>query len=294
MAPQRADRDTMMPRSRPPVRRAALAVLPAAVSVAFVLGVGLGSMVLQSLGLLPLFGHPQLNLEAYDQGRDLLAATTLSLLIAVLSTALAALVGLATALLLAHRIRGRGVLAALAAAAIPVPHLVGAASIGLLLSDGGLLPRWFDVPSHAWPAAVGGQWPVAVVAEYAWKESAFVALVVSATLARRAPELLQTAALLGAGPGARFRHVTLPLTAPALIASSAIAFLYTLGSYEVAWLLGASYPEALPVMSYRLYTSIDLGARPEAMAVAVLTTALAAFVVVPTVWLFRGRTAGWR
>jgi putative spermidine/putrescine transport system permease protein len=274
-------------------RRTAFAVLPAVVAVVFVLGAGLGSVVVQSLGLLPLFGEPELSLRAYRQGPDLLSATALSLLIASLSTALAASVGLATAVLVAHRVRGRGVLASLATASIPVPHLVGAASLGLLLSDGGLVARWVGVPADAWPSLVAGRWPVAVIAEYAWKESAFVALVVTATLARRLREYEETAALLGAGPRSRLRHVTVPLAAPALAASSAIAFLYTLGSYEVAWLLGASYPEALPVMSYRLFTSTDLAARPEAMAVAVLTTTLAAGAVAVTLPLAR-RVALWR
>lgn len=44
---------------------------------------------------------------------------------------------------------------------------------------------------------MGGPWWVAVVAEYAWKESAFVALVVVAATAARAGELTATAVTLG-------------------------------------------------------------------------------------------------
>ncbi len=149
------------------------------------------------------------------------------------------------------------------------------------------------MPADAWPSLVAGRWPTAVIFEYAWKESAFVALVVSATLALRLPAYHETAAVLGARPWARFRHVSLPLAAPSVLAASAIAFVYTLGSYEVAWLLGAAYPEPLPVMSYRLFTSTDLAARPEAMAVAVTTTALSAAAALAALALLR-RMAAWR
>lgn len=274
-------------------RRGAVLVAPAVVAVLFVLGAGLGSAVLQSVGLIPLVGDPALQFTGYVGEREVLAAVGLSLLIASASTSVAALVGLSTALLLVGSGRGRRMLAALVTASIPVPHLVGAASVGLLLSDSGLMSRWLGVPAQAWPSLVAGAWPTAVIFEYAWKESAFVALVVSASLASRLPDYQETAALLGARPWARFRHVALPLATPALLAASAIAFVYTLGSYEVAWLLGAAYPEPLPVLSYRLFTSTDLTARPDAMAVAVMTTVIAGSVALTALALLR-RTAAWR
>lgn len=274
--------------------RGAAPVLPALLAVLLVLGAGLGATLLQSLGLMPLVGAPRLSFAAYLQGQgELLTASGLSLLIASVSTLLAAVVGLTTALVLVGSRPGAKALSVLATASIPVPHLVGAASVGLLLADTGLLARWLGVTPDAWPSLVAGRWPTAVVLEYAWKESAFVALVVSATLAVRLPAFHETAALLGAGRWARLRHVSLPLAAPSLLVASAIAFVYTLGAYEVAWLLGAAYPEPLPVMSYRLFTSTDLGARPEAMAVAVTTAVVAGAAALAALALLR-RTAAWR
>jgi len=242
---------------------------------------------------MPLVGAPRLSFAGYlHAGDELLTATGLSLLIASASTLVAALVGLTSALVLVGSRSGK-VLSGLVTASIPVPHLVGAASVGLLLADTGLVARWLGVPAQAWPSLVAGRWPTAVIFEYAWKESAFVALVVSVTLAMRLPDYHETAAVLGAGPWARLRHVSLPLAAPSLLAASAVAFVYTLGSYEVAWLLGAVYPEPLPVMSYRLFTSTDLTARPEAMAVAVTTAALSGAAALAALALLR-RLAAWR
>lgn len=67
-------------------------------------------------------------------------------------------------------------------------------------------------------------------------------------------------------------------------------FIYTLGTYEVAWLLGRSYPEPLAVMAVRLYTAVDLTARSAAAATAVVITAVGAVVAALGFLLLR-RTA---
>ena len=261
------------------MRRSLALIAPAAVPTVLVLGVSLTAVVGQSLGLAPVVGQAGLTGDAYRAAaatEGLGASLLLSLAIATAATLLALVVGLATALAVrATRVGGR-ILSGIAALTIPVPHLVGAAAVGLLLSDSGLLARVSG--GVAWPQLVAGPWWAAVVLEFGWKESAFVALVVVSVLASYADQLDETAAVLGAGPLSRLRHITLPLAAPALVISGAVSFVYVLGSYDVAWLLGRAYPEPLPVLAYRLFTSTDLSARPEAMAVAVLTVLLCAFV----------------
>ncbi|MEV0946892.1 ABC transporter permease subunit [Rhodococcus sp. NPDC049939] len=248
-------------------------VLPAVIPVVAMVGAGLGTALLQSLGLMPLVGDPELTSQAYTaNSEDLLTSALLTLAIAIVSTALAAAIGLCAALSV---LSGRRTAMFAASLTVPVPHLIGAATMGLLLADSGLFPRLLGFDEGGWPALVGGRWWIAVIAEYAWKESAFIALVVAGTLATRVARYDETAATLGAGRRARLRLITLPLVLPALIASSAIAFAYTVGSYEVAKILGRAYPEPLPVMAVRLFTSIDLAARPQAAAVAIITTGLA-------------------
>ncbi len=276
-------------------RPGAWLVLPALVPVVLVLGAGIGTAVAQSLGLMPLVGVPRLSLDAYRaHGADVLTATRLSLGIALAATALAAIVGLVTALavvgLLGRRRSGRAV-GGLSVLTIPVPHLVGAAVMGLLLADSGVLVRWLGLDSLG--GIVGGPLWLAVVLEYAWKESAFIALVVAGTLVTRVSSFDETAALLGAGRWQRLRRVTLPLAQPALIASSALSFVYALGTYEVAFLLGRVFPEPLPVLAYRLFTSVDLTTRPQAAAVAVVTTVLSVSVLLLTLTALR-RSPAWR
>ena len=274
--------------------RGTLLVLPALLPALFVVVGGLGAVLLQSLGLMPLIGPVRFSVDAYAaQASSLPLATGVSLGIAAASTLLAAAIGLAGALVIVSGRFGGRLIAAISASTVTVPHLVGAAAIGLLLADSGFLPRLLGIPSDAWPSLVGGPWWVAVIAEYAWKESAFVALIVAGTLATRVASYDETAALLGATRVKRLRFVMLPLCMPALVVSSTIIFVYTLGSYEVAWLLGRSYPEPLPVMALRLFNSVTLTSRPEAAAVAVVTTAIS-LVVVGLAFAALRRTALWR
>ncbi len=269
-------------------------VLPALLPALFVVVGGTGAAVIQSLGLMPLIGPITFGLDAYTaQSSALPTAIGISLGIAAASTVIAAVVGFLAALVIVSGRLGGRLVALISASTVTVPHLVGAAAIGLLLADAGVLPRLFGVPADAWPNLVGGPWWVAVIAEYAWKESAFVALVVAGTLATRVARYDETAALLGAGRMQRLRFVMLPLAIPSLVISCTITFVYTLGSYEVAWLLGRSYPEPLPVMALRLFSSVSLSARPEAAAVAVVTTAISLLVVALAFFSLR-RTAVWR
>ncbi len=251
-------------------------VVPAVLLVVTVTGTSLVAIVATSLGLLPLVGQPRLSAEGFTtQARDLWVATHESLLASTGATVLAAVIGLTLATVLLCAVRGRRLLLGLAIAVLTVPHLIGAVTTGLLLSDSGLAQRWFGARGTPWPELVGGPWPWATVIELAWKESAFVALVIVASVGPRYADLREVAAVLGAAPAAQWRWVLLPLALPAMASTSLIVFLFSLGNYEVPRLLGRAYPEPLPVMAYRLFTDIDIAARPQAAATAVVGTGLA-------------------
>lgn len=265
----------------------ALLVLPSVGLVILIIGTGLASLVLTSVGLQPLFGPARLSGAGYAAAAsDLLTGVRESLLVAGSSTAAALGMGLPLGLLLRGAAVGArgGPLRAAVAAVVASPHLVGATGVALLLSSGGLGARLFAMTETGFPAFVGGRWPVATVLVFAWKESAFVALVVAAAVGSRVEELSEAARVLGATRRQRLGTITLPLAAPAAVAAGAIVFVYSLGAYEVAWLLGPASPESLPVLAYRLYGSIDLASRPQAAATAVTSVTLAfaaAVAVVP-------------
>ena len=269
-------------------------VAPAVAIAAFVVVGGIGMSIVQSVGLMPLVGEARFSLDAYfANAGELLTGLGLSLAIATASTVLSCVIGLTAAVIITQgRTTGR-LVAALSALTIPVPHLIGAAAVGLLISDAGVLPRMLRIDGADWPDLVGGTWWVAVAFEYIWKESAFVALVVAGVLASRVARYDETAALLGASRARRLRHIVIPLATPAVIVSAIIIFAYTFGSYEVAWLLGRPYPEPRPVLAFRLFDAVSLTSRPEAAAVAVITTTVSLIVVALGIALLR-RTPLWR
>jgi putative spermidine/putrescine transport system permease protein len=256
------------------------------VGVFFVGGVAQG--LAQSFGYQPYLPGTHLSGAAYTAlwtDPAVRASLVLTARIAVISTLSSAALAVAAALLIRRLGRSRTWVTGLFQANLAVPHLVGALCMTLLLSQSGLLSRL----GHAvgltggpgdFPALTGDSFGWSIIAEYVWKETPFLTVIVLAALSRGVSELEDAARSLGAAGWQRFAHVTLPILSPALAAGSVLVFAFTAGSYEVPYLLGQPYPATLPVVALQYYNSTDLTARPEAMAVAVLiavtTTIIAA------------------
>jgi len=256
---------------------------PGMVTITLVAGTGMVVVLATSVGLMPLYGQPTPGLDGWRSAApELAAGIGESLLIAVPSTLLAAVVGFLLAMLMLGGGRSASVVRVACLAVLAVPHLVGATSVLLLLGDGGVAAR-LAAPATGghWPALVGGPWPVSTVLELAWKESAFVALVVLAAVAPGHRPRMEVAAGLGARRWQRVVRVLVPTAAPAVGAASLVTLVYAIGSYEVAWLLGRAVPEPLPVLAFRLFGSIELADRPAAAAAAVTGAALALCVATP-------------
>ena len=260
----------------------ALLLAPAlTVVVVFFLG-GISYAVAQSLGYQPVIGPPPLGRGAdrpLPGAPPRAAPFILTLRVALLGTAIAAVLGTSLALLV-HRLgRGRRWAITMAQANLAVPHLVGALAIGLLLSQTGLIARLahaagFVGAPRDFPGLISDQYGIGIVAEYVWKETPFLTLLALNALGRGTAQLGDAARVLGARPWQRLRHVTIPAVLPPLAAGSVLVFAFAVGSYEVPYLLGRPYPATLPVVAYQYHTDVDLTYRAEAMAIAVLITAL--------------------
>lgn len=269
------------------VRRIALAIrlMPALAVIAVFLGAGMGFAVAQSLGYqpyLPTRPGEGLTLGVYV---DLLhdpavePAIALTLRVAVASTFAAAVLGTGLALLI-HRLgRGRVWAARLVQVNLATPHVVGALAMLLLLSQTGLVSRLSHsvgvVGSPAdFPELTSDRLGLGIMLEYVWKETPFISLLVLAALGRASDELGRAARVLGARRWQRFRHVTLPVIAPPLMAGTVLVFAFAVGSYEVPRLLGRPYPATVSALAYEYYTDADLAARPQAMALAMVATVI--------------------
>lgn len=277
-----------LPRRLPRPLRTALLLAPALAVTGVLFGSGLVLAVRESLGYEPVIGQTRLSLDAY---RALLTDTevrrsiVLTVRLALTATLLSAVLAVAAALLLRRLRRGRRLVTFLFQLNLPVPHVVGALAALLLLDQTGLLPRLLHAAgllggSAGAPVLVNDGFGVGILAEYVWKETPFIGVVVLAALAGGIAELEDAAATLGAGPWQRFRHVVLPLLTPALLSTSVIVFAFTFGSYEVPYLLGQRFPAALPVVAYESYTGTDIGDHVRGAAINVVITVVVAVLVV--------------
>ena len=274
-------------RGVPQWARITLLLTPALLVVAVFFLTGVVQGVAQSFGYQPFLPTSSLSLDAY---RDLVAdpAVRASLLltarVALLSTAVSAVLGVAAALLIRRLGRGRAWISGLFQANLAVPHLVGALCMLLLLSQAGLLSRLahgvgLSADPGAFPALTADPFGWGILAEYVWKETPFIAVIALAALGGGVESLENAARTLGAVGWQRLRYVTLPILAPSVAAGSVLVFAFAAGSYEVPYLLGRPYPATLPVVAYQYYRDTDLSVRPRAMAVAVLITVVTLVVV---------------
>ncbi|MBP6472806.1 MAG: sugar ABC transporter permease [Chloroflexi bacterium] len=272
-----------------------LLLAPALAVIVLLFGGGLALALLQSVGYVPGIGRTEFSLAAYHHvfsdpsfGRSLL----LTLWIAGVSTAVSTLLALIAALTLRRAFRGRRIAAFIFQSNLPIPHLVGAIGILFLFSQSGFLARLghlaglIQAPAD-FPALVFDPYALGIILEYVWKSSVFMGIILLAALQSIGEEYEDVARTLGANRWQRFRYVTLPLIRSGILSASILVFAFTFGAFEVPLLLGARYPSALPVLAYRLYTDVDLNARPEAMALSVVIAAIITGLILLYMWLTR-------
>lgn len=264
----------------------ALLLSPALLVIGVLFSGGLVAALVQSLGYLPAVGQTEVSLAAYREvlgSRDFLNSLALTLYVAGASTGISTVLAVLAALAL-RRSNGR-ISAVVFQLPITIPHLVAAVGIALVVSQTGLGARLAAAlgligEPREFPALLYDRYSIGIILTYVWKEVPFIALVVLAALRGVAGELEEVARTLGASTWQRFWYVVFPVISPGVIAASLIVFAFTFGAFEIPYLLGKTYPTILPVMAYNEYRSIDLAARPVAMAInvliAVITAAIAA------------------
>jgi putative spermidine/putrescine transport system permease protein len=264
-----------------------LMLAPAMAVIILLFGGGLALALAQSVGFVGAIGRNEFTLAAYRHvltdpafGRSLL----LTLWIAGMSTAASTFLALIAALALRRAFRGTKAATFLFQSNLPIPHLVGAVGILFLFSQSGFLARLahlaglIQVPAD-FPALVFDPYALGIIFEYVWKSSVFIGVILLAMLQTIGDEYENMARTLGANRYQRLRYVILPLLRPGILSASILVFAFTFGALEVPLLLGTRYPSALPVLAYRLYTDVDLNARPEAMALSVVTAAIITLLI---------------
>ncbi len=248
---------------------------------------GLVIGLMRSFNYMPLIGLTEPNFNAYlaiFTSTEFYLSFLLTFYIAFTSTVISSVLAIGAALLLRRQFIGRAVVNFLFQLNLTVPHLVGAIGILYLFSQSGSFARlaaeWGMIarPSE-FPAMVFDPYAIGIILQYVWKEIPFIGVIVLANMQSLGEDYESVARSLGASRWQAFRHVLLPLIFPGVLSASVIVFAFTFGAYEIPALLGANYPAALPVLAYRKYTDVDLAARPEAMAMAIVIALLSAVMI---------------
>jgi putative spermidine/putrescine transport system permease protein len=263
-------------------------LLSPALAVIFVLFIG-GVLfgLSQSLNYLPFIGQTDLNLDAYVSmlaDPAFIPSLRLSLWVSLASTFISAVLAIAAALFLRQTSVGKRVGTYVFQLNLAIPHIVGAVGILVLFSQSGLISRithaiGLTPDAGSFPPMVNDPWGIGIIAEYVWKETVFIGVVVLAALSGSTRDFEDLARTLGAGWWQRFRYVTLPFIMPGVLATSIIVFAFTFGSYEVPYLLGQPFPAVLPVAAYNKYTNVDLAARSEAQAINIFIATVVVVLV---------------
>jgi spermidine/putrescine transport system permease protein len=106
----------------------------------------------------------------------------------------------------------------------------------------------------------------------------FVTLIVRSRLATMDEEMELAASDLFATPGYRFRHLTLPLLAPSIIAGAMLAFTLSLDDFIISFFTHGPNSVTLPIF---IYASLKRGITPEIHALStVMLTATVILVII--------------
>ncbi|MCP3997939.1 MAG: sugar ABC transporter permease [bacterium] len=265
-----------------------LMLTPALAIVLLLFGGGILVGAGQSFGYFPAIGLNEFTFDYYKSvltDPNFIRSLWLTFRIAATATVLSSILAVAFALVLRHNFRGSRLATFLFQVPLPVPHLVAASGIVLLVTQSGLFARLaysmgvIDVPAD-FPVMVFDEAGIAIILTFLWKEIPFVGLVVLAILQSVGPQYEEQARTLGANGRQRFFHVLLPLIMPGILSTSIIIFAFTFASYEIPLLLGVRFPATLPVVAFRQYQDPDLALRPEAMAISVVLAIVALLLLV--------------
>lgn len=206
------------------------------------------------------------------------------------STALAAVasfvsvcLGFAGAFLLAED-REDGITMNILRLPILIPHFTAAFMVFLLLSQSGLASRIMESLGllsdiEEFPKLIFDPYGLGIIISYMWKEVPFCILFILPTLKLVGKGLGEAAYTLGAGRGQYMLQVALPSCRTSVVSLFIILLAYNFGSFEVPFLLGASYPKALGVLGYISYVSPDPGSRPYTMALNIIIAVMSGVLV---------------
>lgn len=183
--------------------------------------------------------------------REILDASTRSVLIAIATTVVATTLGTAASIaFFRHDFRGKKFLKAMLFPPIAIPWLITGTAMLIFFFGVGL-----------------GRGTSSVLIGHVALALPYVIVVVGARLATFDATLEEAARSLGANGWTVFRRVTFPWISPGIIAGALFAFAVSFDQFVVSYFLSEPGDSTLPVL---IYTSIRKGFTPEINAISAI------------------------
>ncbi|WP_049575837.1 carbohydrate ABC transporter permease [Streptomyces sp. SBT349] len=228
------------------------------------------------------------NFEQFFREPALVKGLTNTLIYAVVTSGLKVVLGLLLAVLLTSQIVGRGFLRSV----VFFPVLVSTIGVGITFTvlmhpSEGLIneslatigvdgPAWLTDPSWAL---------LSVALVDVWKGVGLATVIFIAGVVSIPREYYEAAEVDGAGPVARFRHITLPLARPATVTVIILSLIGGLRSFDLIWAMTGGGPGfTSDVIASVIYKQYQAGFYGLSTAGNVVLFLLVSAIVVPLFW----------
>lgn len=206
--------------------------------------------------------------ETFFANSQLIAATWNSVVIAVITTVISAILGTTASLALyRYDFPGKFVLQAALLPPIAIPWLITGTAMLIFFFGVGI-----------------GRGLHAIILGHVALALPYVIIVVNTRLKTLAPELEEAARSLGASQWQLTRRVTLPWIAPGIIAGGLFAFAVSFDQFVVSYFLATPGQSTLPV---EIYAAIRKGFTPEINAVSTIIIVLSMAIMLITARFYK-------
>ncbi len=257
-----------------------LLILPILLLYGFLIGGGLYSIVIESLGHIPILGLHGYNLTSYIAvmtQRNFLESLMYSAYISLTSALIASIIGVMIAyfFISCDNKRIKSFVKKNLQLGLIIPYIYVVFIAMLMLNQTGFFARLLyhigviTAPKN-FPELVFDRRAIGIIWVFVFKGTPFIALFVINIMSRISNIYGDVAKTLGASSSTVLRRIYLPLSSNTIIWTSCIIFAYALGSFEVNYLLSGISPMPIAARLYSMFVNPDLTVMPQTMVLNVI------------------------